>query len=164
MALDTFISGAYTSTYNAVDTGISEAGYEFDTGAAAEVIDESDVYGGSVIDFIYRGGATYVDFRALAYKAGSITPFWPWGAQGVLATAAAPIGRLASDVAMSHVLTSTANTPAAAVPATRTATKAILAPNISGKLLFNSKLRSVPIRLIYLPILSSTTVKWWTDT
>lgn len=162
MALDTFIAGRYSSTYDAVDVGITEGGYELDQGAAGEMIDESDAFGGSAIDFIYRGGQVFMDFKCLAYKAGSIAPFWPWGALGVLLTAAAPLGRLASDVAKAHVLTSVAATPAAAAPATLTGTKSILPPNYSAKLLFNSKLRTVPVRLQYLPYdATGGTFRWF---
>lgn len=130
----------------------------------ADNIDSSDQYADSLIDLLYRGGDCSITFTSKAYKAGSIAPFWPWGALGVMATAAAPIGRLASDVAKAFVLTSTANTPAAAAPATLTASLAILAPNSPARLLFNSKLRQVPIKLQCLPSLSSGTVTWFTQT
>jgi hypothetical protein len=42
------------------------------------VIDETDAFGGSVIDYVYRGGNVFLSFVSKAYKAGSITPFWPW--------------------------------------------------------------------------------------
>lgn len=122
------------------------------------MIDESDAYGNATIDYIYRGGNCYCQFDSKAYKAGSTSPFWPWGAMGVMVTTAAPIGRLASAVASAFVLTAVANTPAAAAPATLTATKAILAPNFSGDLLFNSKLRRVPVRLQFLPYVSTDTI------
>lgn len=156
MPLDTFISGAYTSTYNAVSPGITEEGFKITQELKQEVIDQSDAHGDATLDYVYRGGNAFCMFDCKAYKAGSTTPFWPWAtALGLMSTAAAPIGRLASDVAVSFVLTSVANTPAAAAPATLTATKAILAPNFSGDLLFNSKLRRVPIRLQFLPYLST---------
>jgi hypothetical protein len=80
----------------------------------------------------------------------------------VLLTTAAPLGRLLSDVAVPHVLTSTPNTPAAAAPASVTGVKAILAPNQSARLLFNSKLRKVPVRLQYLPYdAGGGTIKWF---
>ena len=77
---------------------------------------------------------------------------------------AAPIGRLLSDIAKSLVWTAAANTPAAAAPATVTASKSVLAPNNNGRLLFNSKLRQVPVRLLALPSVSSGTVTWFTTT
>jgi hypothetical protein len=109
-----------------------------------------------------REGECFVQWVGLAYKAGTIAAFWPWGAIGTLLTAAAPIGRLLSDVAAPHVLTSTPNTPAAASPASVTGVKAILAPNQSARLLFSSKLRKVPIRLQYLPYdAGAGTIKFW---
>jgi hypothetical protein len=160
MALDTFVAGRYSGTYNAVDVGITRDGYNLEQESSGEVLDETDAYGGSVIEAVYRGGSCFLSFTAKAYKAGSTTPFWPWGALGVMSTAAAPIGRLATDVASAMVLTATAATPAATAPATLTATKAILASNGSASLLFNSKVREVPVRLQLYPYVS-TNVVWF---
>jgi hypothetical protein len=164
MALDTFIAGRYTGTYNAVDVGITDQGYELEQTSSQEAIEESDAYGASFIDGIYRGGNVYLQFLCKAYKAGSIAPFWPWGSLGVMATAAAPIGRLASAVAKATVLTAVANTPAAAAPASLTASLSILAANSPAKLLFNSKLRQVPVRLQFIPSVDTGTVTWFTTT
>jgi hypothetical protein len=164
MALDTFIAGRYSGTYNSVDVGITDDGYELEQTSSADMIDSSDAYGDSILDWVYRGGNVSLGFTSKAYKAGAITPFWPWGAMGVMLTAAAPLSRLASDVAKSMVLTAVANTPAAAAPATRTGSLSILSPNSPAKLLYNSKLRQVPIQLSLLPSLSSGTVTWFTQT
>lgn len=128
------------------------------------MINESDAYGQACIDWIYRGGNAFLQFTSRAYKAGVITPFWPWGAMGVMATTAAPVGRLASAVAGAMVITAAANTPAAAAPATLTGAKAILAPNFDGRLLYDSRLRDVPVRMQLLPSDSSGTVTWFTQT
>lgn len=161
MALDTFVAGRYSGTYNAVDVGITDDGYTLQQDLSVEAIDESDAYGGTLIDFIYRGGNAFLRFMSKAYKAGSISPLWPYGALGVGATAAAPIGRLASAIAAAMVLTSTANTPAAAAPASLTGPGSILAPNFSWELLYNSKLRRVPVRLQLLPYLDTGTLRWF---
>lgn len=161
MALDTFIAGRYSGTYNSVDVGITEEGYELQQDAKAQLINSSDAVGDSIIDFVYRGGDVYLQFESKAYKAGSYTPFWPWGALGVMGV----IGRLASDVAAAMVLTSVAGTPAVATPATLTATKSILAPNNPARLLYNSKLRTVPVRLLFLAYDSGGgAIKWFTQT
>jgi hypothetical protein len=161
MALDTFIAGRYSNTYNGTDTGITEQGYELQVEFGSEDIAESDAYGTSLIDWVYRGGKTYLQSESLAYKAGSITPFFPWngtvGRMGI-------VGRLASDVALATVLTATAGTPAAATPATLTASKSLLAPNNPARLLFNSKLRKVPIRLALLPYDSGGNIIWFSTT
>src|SRR6266852_668710 len=106
MALDTFVAGRYSSTYNAVDVGITQDGYELQQDSKAEPINATDAYAESMIDFVYRGGDVFLQFESKAYKAGSITPFWPWGALGVMGV----IARLASAVAASMVLTATAGT------------------------------------------------------
>jgi hypothetical protein len=164
MALDTFIAGRYAGTYNAVDVGITDDGYTLQQELMQEVIDESDAFGGTMLDYIYRGGNAFMRFTSKAYKPGSVSPFWPFGALGVGMTTAAPIGRLASNIAAAMVLTAVANTPAAAAPASLTASLAILAPNYSGELLYNSKLRKVPVRLQFLPSVSTGTLTWFTMT
>lgn len=164
MALDTIIAGRYSGTFNAVDVGITQNGYELEQGSSAEMVDETDAYGGSAIDAVYRGGNVFLTFESKAYKAGSITPFWPWGALGTMLTAAAPLGRLASAVASAMVISAVAATPAAAAPATLTGPLAILAPNQSARLLYNSKVRNVPVRLQFFPSNSAGTVTWWTQT
>jgi hypothetical protein len=93
-----------------------------------------------------------------------LAAFWPWGSLGVIFTAAAPIARLASAVAAAMVLTSTANTPAAASPASLTGSLSILAPNYPGSLLFDSRLREVPVRLALLPSVNSGTGTHFTTT
>src|SRR5438876_1049383 len=127
MALETIAAGRYAGTYNAVDVGITEQGYELQQQCKGEMIAETDAYGESAIDFVYRGGDVFMMWASKAYKAGSITPFWPWGtALGLMGI----IGRLASDVAAATVLTAASGTPAATTgPATLTGTKSILAPN-----------------------------------
>jgi len=170
MALDTFIAGRYSSTFNSVDTGITDQGMELTLDSELEDIGESDAYGLTVIDGIYRGGNCFLQFNSLAYKAGSLGAFWPYGGAingaGVLGIIydpnqignLLPIGQLASNIAKAHVLTSTTGTPAASSPATLTGPKALLAKNFNGKLLFNSKLRTVPVRLRYYPYQDGTSI------
>lgn len=160
MALDTLVAGAYTGTYNAVATGLTQKGYEFEQTFKTELIDETDIWGLTTIDAVYRGGDAFLQYESRTYKAGSTTPFAPWGAIGTISTTAAPIGRLASAVASATVLTAVANTPAAAAPATLTAALSLLAENFQGKLLFDSRLRNVPIRLRLYPSLNTGTLTW----
>lgn len=153
MAIDfgTLIAGPYTASYNSVDVGFTLDGFRYSQEYSGEMINQSDLFGDMLIDIIYRGGNAKMSYTSRSYKAGSVTPFWPWGALGVMFTSAAPIARKARDVAAAFVMTSTANTPAAASPATATASKSILAPNTNGELLFDSKVRNVPVVLQLLP-------------
>lgn len=146
-----------------MDVGVTDEGYSLQQDSAASLINNTDAYGDSVIDWIYRGGNVFLQFNSLAAKAGSYSPFWPWGTLGVMFAAASPLGRLASAVAQSMVLSSVASTPAASgafAPNTLTGSLSILAPNNPASLLFNSKLRTVPVRLQLLPS-GSTTVSWF---
>lgn len=162
MSLDTFVSGRYSSTFNSSDCGITQQGYTLQQDSAAELINQTDAYGDSVIDWVYRGGNVFLQFESKAYKAGSVAPFWPYYTLGKLSGSANPIGRLASSIAASMVLTSTANTPAASAPATLTGTYALLAPNSPANLLFDSRVRNVPVRLQFLPYASGSDTIWFT--
>lgn len=179
MALGTFIAGRYSSTYNTVDTGISKEGQELELDTDMDDIGETDAWGTSVIDGIWRGGNCFVQFTSEEYKAGSLGAYWPYGgainAAGVLGilvddTIAAPnklpMGQLASNIAKALVLTVTAGTPAATAGAVNTLTAmfALLAKNFNGKLLFNSKLREVPIRLRCYPYTASSVTKFFATT
>lgn len=177
MALDTFIAGRYSGTYATVDVGITKEGYELTLDTEMEDIGETDAWGQSVIDGVWRGGNAFLQFVSTAYKAGSIAAFWPYGGQigaaGVLgilvddsiaAPNKLPIASLASDIAKALVLTAAAGTPAAATPATLTASKALLAKNNNGRLLFNSKLREVPVRLRIYPYTANSVTKFFSTT
>ena len=159
MALDTFIAGAHTATWNAVALGVTQKGYEIQVTTKAELINETDVYGLSTIDWVYRGLNCFAAWISRAWKAGPKAALWPYGggALGVIASAAAPIGRLASDIAQALVFTSTAATPAVSDPATLTASKALLVPDFDVKWVFDSRLRDIPMRMQLLPY-SSTNI------
>lgn len=160
MALGTFIAGRYAGSYGGQDTGMTRQGYELEVQPKEEVINESDLYGLSTIDWIERGADWFLQFESKEYKAGSLAAFLQrWGGaanMGVISTPALPLGRLASASAQPMVLTATAGTPAAATPASLTASLAQLAPGYNPKILFDSRLRHVPIRLQLLPYPSSS--------
>lgn len=166
MSLDAFIAGRYPITYSGVGVGITDRGTELQQESAWQVINTSDAYGDSIIDGVYRGGNLHLQFTCKAYKAGSITPFWPWGTLGVMQSPGSPVGRLASNVASPTVLSVLAGTPAAVAGAinTLTAPLSILSPNSPASLLFTSELRQVPIRLLALPSDNVGTTTWFSTT
>lgn len=115
---------------------------------------------------ILRGATVHLSATLREWKAGSKALAWAigGGTMGTISTAAVPIGVLASDKAQSFVMTSTANTPAAAAPATLTASKAFPAANYNPKILFDSRLREIPIRLVFLPSEAAGNVTVFTTT
>src|SRR5438105_4947669 len=129
-----FVAGQYVVTVNSVAVGImrGDAGMPtLEQTTFSQTINSTDAYGDSPIETIYRGFQWMADYTCEEYKAGSLTPFYPWGALGVMGV----IGRLGSSVASPLVLTVLSGTPAVGSPNTITATNAILAPNFPAKLL-----------------------------
>lgn len=168
--LGTYIDGTYTGVYDSVAIGPTEDGYNLEQTISNALIEKSDAYGDTLIDGFYRGGSYRITADAQEYKAGTIAPFFPYGTFGVAFSSTIPIGTRMSDRAKAFVLTSTANTPAAAAPATITASLSILAPGQSLRLNYNTVLRTVPLVLQALPVGSvgsqgvAATLTWFTQT
>lgn len=178
MALDVFVAGRYSGAYNSLDVGITRDGFELTIDTELEDIGETDAWGRTVLDALFQGANCFVQFVSTAWKSGSLAAFYPWGGAlggaGVLGvlydstqTAKAPIATLASAAALPLVLTSTAGTPAAQtgpIANTLTASYALLAKNNNSRLLFNSKLREVPVRLRLYPYSSGGITRWFSYT
>lgn len=127
----------------------------------AEPIANTSRYGKSTIDAIYQGGDFFAQFMCEEYRTGSIAAWWPFGTMGLMGI----IGRLYFAMSAPLVFTAVAGTPAAATPATLTASKAILAPGFNTKLLYGPTLRKVPIRQILLPYdTGGGVIGWFTQT
>jgi len=166
MALDTFLAGAHTATYNAVALGLTQKGFEIGTTTKAQLIDETDGYGLSVIDWVYRGANCFVDFICRAWKAGPKAALAPYAGGGIgkVSSTAFPIAVLASAIAKAFVTTATANTPAATDPATLTGSLALLVPDFDVKWVLDSRLRDTPIRFQLLPYVSGSDLVVFTVT
>lgn len=123
-------------------------GYEMQVEPKEQMINRSDAFGDMMIDTIYRGADWGMQAQAMeAWLTGVLDAAYPFAALGVVGL----IGRLGSNIATALVLTATAGTPAAASPASLTATKAKLAPNSQPRFSFNSELREVPFRMVFYP-------------
>ncbi len=154
MALGTFIAGAYVGTYNSIALGITDEGYMLQWEPQQQNIEKSDVFGDQIIDTVYRGTRWFLQTEFLEWKAGPQDAAYRWSNLGLQGT----IGRLGSDVAAALVLTSTAGTPAVATPATLTAAKALLAPGSNPQAQFDSRLRTIPVRMIMFPYSNASTI------
>ena len=96
------------------------------TGSQLHDIGESDAYGLTVIDGIFRGGQCFNQMEGMVFSAGFKDAFWPFGGllqgPGVVGTlfdmtqaGTTMIGQLASAMARALVLTAVAQTPAAVI-------------------------------------------------
>ncbi len=166
MALvDNFAAGRYGMTYNAVDVGLTKEGAMMDLQSSLQLVNQTDLYGETVIDGFYRGANCFLQFTCLRWMAGSRTPFWPWGALGQVFTSTIVAGVLVSNTASALVMTAQTGSPAATEgPATLTASKSLLAENFNSQLMFDSRLREIPIRLRLYPYTSSTNLVHFTTT
>jgi hypothetical protein len=165
--LGTFIDGAYDGTYGGVSMGITENGFDLIKTQGQEVIEDSDQYGRTVLDYFFLGGACQLRCDCKEFIAGALAAMWPWGGLGFIRNTAAPIGRRASDAAQALVLTATANTPAASTtPSTDTftATYAVQAPSQSSTIRLSTTLRRVPVFLQLLPYVSGGNTIWFSTT
>ena len=112
---ETIICGQYTVTYNAVATGIFQGDNDVpaleQVTKVADSVDSTDRYAKSTIDHSYGGADWFLAMVAKEYKAGSLTPFWPFGTLGLMGV----IARLYYAMASATVLTAIAGTPAIAV-------------------------------------------------
>jgi hypothetical protein len=148
---ETLVVGPYTATWNSVALGV----FEGDAGlpslehqAAGEDVGNTSAYGRTVIDSVYLGANWFSSFTCIEYKAGPISAFWPYHATlGRLGT----IGVLLYTLSQALVLTAVAGTSAATAPATLTASKSILLPGFTPRIMFGPKLRTVPLRMRLFP-------------
>lgn len=163
MPLITPIAGAYTGTWNAGALGLTEEGFKLTQDIKEEAIDKTDQYARTTLDTIGQGVDWFAEWKFMEYGAaglaGSISPHGSLGQLGI-------IGRSAiTSFVQSLVLTSTAGTPAAAAPASLTASKSKMAAGQTASIAFDSSLRKVPCRMQLLPyVLTGSTVGHFTTT
>jgi hypothetical protein len=145
---ETLISGPYTATYDGVALGLfqGEGGLPTLTSVGkAKGIASTNLYGLSTIDSIHLGRDMFFDAILMEYKATNIRVLWPFGNDWL--SLGTPVGTLKRALAKALVLTAVAGTPAAATPATLTMSKAILADDHQGKIIYGPELRTIPLRL-----------------
>lgn len=146
--------------------GIQEEGYFLSWQYEADVLNRTDAYGSTTIEWFYQGMNVFLAGLAKEYKAGTLTPITPYntfGPTGANSFELGTIGRAATDLAGTLILTSTAGTPAASAPATLTAAAAITEPNFRTEMLYGPTHRKFSWRMQLLPYVSST-VKFFTTT
>jgi hypothetical protein len=170
MPLEDFIAGHYAMSYEKpggtpVALGLTKDGIEMQFMPRGQAINESDAYGGSLIDGVDRGHDTSILFTLLSFKK-AVTSGLLWQrttTPSILTNTALPVGRLWSSLAGELVAVGVANTPAAAFDAastipnvalaarTMTASLAYLSPASQVAFQMTSKLRELPVQLVLLP-------------
>lgn len=151
----TFIAGHYTLTYGGSSLGIIEDALELELQHSVDEI-RGDPLGDTIIDGVYRGGNMYLNFVLQeADAAGVAALIWPYNATfGVVGTP----GVLMTSVDAALVMTQLAGTTS--TPASLTFTSCILAPNFPIRMLYGTRLRNIPIRMLCMPFVD-TVNKWY---
>lgn len=166
MALGVWTPGEFTMTYNAVACGMATSGgknLRFRT--HERQIKDTDRYGDTRIDGIYRGIDAYLVVTFKEWNAAVRSLIWPWSvpATPVFDGKLGLIGQVAFDVAKAIVLTPVALTPAAVLTGqTFTASKAKLAPENDINILMGPDERDVPVIFDLLPYDDAGVIRMWT--
>jgi hypothetical protein len=147
---EVLIVGPYTATWNGVALGLfqGEGGLPTITSVGkAKGIASTNLYGLTTIDSIHLGRDMFFDAILMEYLKGvaALWPFDDWMGLGL------PVGTLKRALSQPLVLTAVAGTPAAASPATLTMSKAILADDHQGKIIYGPEVRTVPLRMQLFP-------------
>lgn len=171
-----FISGAFSVTWNSLALGQVENGIDFsEPGMGASEMIRGDNCGiGCDQDGVFMPGNAYCDMVLLEYNAAGLRslvsqPYVATNATGTLITPGVSgvvglPGQLLSSLAKVLLLTKVNQGVLNATPlVSRTCHAAILAPNFPIRYLMSPRHRKVPIRFQLLPTIVSNVLRYWTD-
>lgn len=147
------ISGPYTGTWNALPLGtLSDAGYELQATHQGQEVNETDAYGMTLVEAIYRGINWRIRIRGLEWKSGLLAILQMFGqaTAGALSPYLFAVGARWTSYSQSLVLTAILGNPPT-TPQTLTALGAGVAPQQSSSFNMTSKVRELPLELTLLP-------------
>ena len=154
------VSGPYVATYGGYALGTqNDDGYVLMGTFTGQEINQSDAYGMTLVEAIWRGINWRVRFKGLEFnKPGVLASLQAFGAAGLehntLTPILANIGDRYSKFADPLVLTAILGNPPT-MPQTLTAVNAVVAPNSNVEYLMTSKAREAPFELVLLPYSST---------
>jgi len=152
----TAISGPYYGSWNAEYMGVTEDGFEIEHTFYSEPV-RGDNMGDTIQDEIHRGAdvavsMTLIEFAKAKVVNGSVPAgniYWPVAAPGLVGV----MGDVCTDMASSLLLTRVnIAAPNNANPTSITFGSSRLANNFPVRMLFASRLRRLPLRMIAYPI------------
>jgi hypothetical protein len=158
------IAGPYVSTFNALSLGVQDdSGYEMSVTIQGQEMNETDQYGMTLVEAIYRGQNWRMRNRGLEWKTGLIAAlemFGLTGAAGTLTPILTNIGDRWTKYCSPLILTAILGNPPT-TPQALTATNAGFAPNSQSVFNMTSKIRELPIEWVLIPystVVNSVTV------
>lgn len=151
------VSGPYTATWNASSLGTqNDDGYVLRGTYQGQEVNQSDAYGMTLVEAIWRGLNWRMRFRGLEFnKPGILASIQTFGSSGAAATTFTPvlqsIGDRFSKFAQALILNSILGVYPPAMPTTLTALNAVVAPQNDVEYLMTSKVREAPFEMVLLP-------------
>lgn len=147
------ISGPAVATWSALPLGTqNDDGYELACTIQGQEVNESDAYGMTLVEAIYRGQNWRCRFRGLEWnKSGLLAILQMFGSQGAnMNPILTSIGDRWTKFCQALVLTSIlANPPS--IPQSLTAVTAGFAPNSQTAFNITSKAREMPLEMVLFP-------------
>lgn len=149
------VSGPFVGLWNADPLGTqNDDGFELSCTLQGQEVNQSDAYGMTLVEAIYRGQNWKCRLRGLEWnKVGlleSLQQFGNTGAPGTFTPILFNIGERWSDFCETLLLTAILGDPPS-TPATLTAMSAGISPQFQSSFLFTSKLREMPLEFVLLP-------------
>jgi hypothetical protein len=150
------ISGPYTGSWDAFPLGtLSDDGYELSCTFGGQEVAETDAFGLTLVEAIYRGQNWRARLRGLEWKTGLLAALQGFGCQvplasGILAPQLSNIGNRWSSFSLALVLTAILGNPPT-TPTSLTATQAAVAPASQSLFNMTSKVRELPLEMILIP-------------
>lgn len=150
------VSGPYTAEWNDFNLGtMNDDGYVLMGSFQGQEVNQSDAYGMTLVEAIWRGLNWRMRFRGLEFnKPGILASLQAFGSTGAPSTTFTPelvnVGDQYSRFAQALVLTATLGNPPTFVQ-TLTALNAIVAPQSNVEYLMTSKMREAPFEMVLLP-------------
>lgn len=161
------VSGPYTGTWNSKTLGTqNDDGFQLLGAYTGQEVNQSDAYGMTLVEAIWRGINWRLRFRGLEWnKAGILASMQAFGSTGDPALSFTPtlanIGNRYTAFAQPLVLTSTLGAYPPTTPQTFTAVNSIVAPQSNVEYIMTSKVREAPFEMVLLPyqaVIGSLTV------
>ena len=171
-ALGTFIAGPYTLALGSQNVGLldpqGERGAVQIRAQSFQQMIQGHEYALTPIDAVHRGGDYRMSFMAEEQIAGALKAFWPFSTTAAASYAFADIsipgqvGRLATTIGTTIVLTAVAGTTAATAPATLTAL--VFPTEETREFVMDAVLRKFPVDLRMILQDYSGTKRFWSST
>lgn len=151
------VSAPYVGTWNGAALGTqNDDGFVLIGSYQGQEINQSDLYGMTLMEAIWRGLNWRLRFRGLEWnKPGILSALQAFGSSGAAATSFTPtlqsIGDRWSKFSQALVLTAVLGAYPPTLPTTLTALSAIIAPQSNVEHMMTSKMREAPLEMVLLP-------------